>query len=188
MDTSKLWTLWADEKINEAEAKLLRTRAEDLPVPYDKEGRQAIETVVRAFLKRDDAVGLAAPQIGISKRIIVFRSRNLETKEPLQDGDYEVLVNPRITQKRGDVETMREGCLSCPDINVEVPRFIEIKVKACDRAGEKINIRYTGYLARVVQHEIDHLDGTLILDRGSTIFYPREKEKFFDSIFSDTTE
>lgn len=188
MDTSKLWTLWADEKINEAESQLLRKRAEDLPVPFDKESKKAIETVVRAFLTRDDAVGLAAPQIGISKRIIVFKSRNFETKEPLKDGDYEVLINPRITQKRGDLETLNEGCLSCPDINVEVPRYLEIKVKALDRTGEKINVRYTGYLARVVQHEIDHLDGTLIIDRGSTIFFPREKEKFFESIFSEKTE
>lgn len=188
MDASKLWTLWADEKINEAESQLLRKRAEDLPVPFDRESKKAIETVVSAFLTRDDAVGLAAPQIGISKRIIVFKSGNFDTKEPLKDGDYEVLVNPRITQKRGEVETLREGCLSCPDINVEVPRFVEIKVKACDRRGEKINVRYTGYLARVVQHEIDHLDGTLIVDRGSTIFFPQEKEKFFESIFSDRAD
>ncbi len=186
MSETKTWTLWKDEKINEEETRLLRRRADELPIPLDDEARQSIETLVEAFLERSDAVGLAAPQIGISKRVVVFRNKEFgDPKETLGTGDYDVLVNPRITQSRGDKESMKEGCLSCPDISVDVSRSTSIKVKAYDRDGKKINKRYTGYLARVVQHELDHLDGKLIVDRGTTIYFPREKKKFFESIFSE---
>jgi peptide deformylase len=98
-------------------------------------------------------------------------------------GDWEVLINARITQLRGDAEVMNEGCLSCPDISVEVTRATEIKVKAVDINGNKVNKRYTGFLARIVQHEIDHLDGRLVVDHEGTISFPKEKQEFFDKIF-----
>jgi len=97
--------------------------------------------------------------------------------------DWEVLINPRVTQARGDEEVMNEGCLSCPDISVEVTRPTEIKVKAVDIDGNKVNRRYKGFLARIVQHEIDHLDGRLVVDHEGTISYPKEKQAFFDRIF-----
>ncbi|NQU03539.1 MAG: peptide deformylase [Syntrophaceae bacterium] len=180
----KLYTLWGDDKINEEEMGLLRQKTKDIPAPFDAAGGKDIKTLVEAFLKRDDAFGLAAPQIGISKRVTVFKNKNLYDREPVtSERDYDVLVNPRITQFRGETEIMMEGCLSCPDINVEVERYTEIKVKAYNIKGQKISRRYTGFLARVVQHECDHLDGKLIIDRGSRIQYPKEKEEFFNSIF-----
>lgn len=180
----KLYTLWGDSKINGEEMRLLRQKTKDIPVPFDAAGKKDIKTLVEAFLKRDDALGLAAPQIGISKRVTVFKNKNFDDREPVtNERDYDVLVNPRITQFRGETEIMMEGCLSCPDINMEVGRYTEIKVRAYDRKGQKISKRYTGFLARVVQHECDHLDGKLITDRGSRVQYPREKEEFFNSIF-----
>ena len=185
MPGTKTWTLWADQKINEEETKLLRRQAQELPVPFDDQSKRDIATLIDAFLERDDAAGLAAPQIGISKRIVVFRSRNFNNRAPLtrDSTDYEVLVNPRITQYRGDKEKASEGCLSCPDVTVDVVRSTSIKVKALDADGHKINKRYTGFLARVVQHELDHLDGQLIVDRGTTIYFPTEKRLFFEKIF-----
>jgi peptide deformylase len=181
----KTWTLWEDGKINESETKILRRIADEVPVPYNEEGMRDIMKVVASFLKRDDAAGLAAPQIGISKRIIVFKTKVFgnETQIQRNNGDYEVLVNPRITQYRGDKELLKEGCLSCPDISVDVVRATSIKVKGYDMEGRKINKRYSGYLARVVQHEVDHLDGKLIVDRGRTVYFPKEKEEFFQTIF-----
>lgn len=181
----KIWTLWNEEELTTEEAELLRRRAGDLPIPLDGAAKRDVETVLNTFLARNDAAGLAAPQIGISRRIIVFRTRNFGTGiPPLKNGpDYEVLINPRITQVRGEMVKETEGCLSCPDINVDVERADEIKVRAYDRTGAKINKRYTGFLARVVQHEIDHLDGKLIIDRGATVYYSKEKEAFFDRIF-----
>ncbi|MBW2557327.1 MAG: peptide deformylase [Deltaproteobacteria bacterium] len=183
----KTWKLWEDEKINEEEARLLRRHADEIPIPFDEEGKSDIEILVDAFTGRDDAAGLAAPQIGISKRVVVFKNGNFDDKAPIKKGGdhYDVLVNPRITQIRGDMEKAQEACLSCPDISADVVRATSIKVKAYDEKGNKVNKRYTGFLARVVQHELDHLDGKLIVDRGTTIYFPKEKSNFFGKIFKD---
>ncbi len=76
-----------------------------------------------------------------------------------------------------------EGCLSCPDIQVEISRFPEIKVRAFDLQGRKINKRYTDFLARIVQHEMDHLDGKLIVDYEGTVYLPNKSKGFFDRLF-----
>jgi len=184
MSNTKIWTLWKGEKINEDEAGLLRKVAAGIPIPFNEEGGRDIKTLVSAFLGRDDALGLAAPQIGISKKIIAFRTGKLDEKRRIKsEKDYEVLVNPRITQYRGEEEKMSEGCLSCPEINVEVGRFTEIKVRAYDIHGEKINRRYTGFIARIVQHEFDHLEGKLIIDHEGTLYYPKSKQDFFERLF-----
>jgi len=183
MTTQKTWMLWRDGTTVDEEARLLRRPADDLPVPFDARAKKDIATLINAFMKRDDALGLAAPQIGISKKIVIFKNKNFDIKgAPKSKDDYDVLVNPRITQIRGDFETMNEGCLSCPDINVEVSRATEIKVRAYDQDGRKVNKRYTGFLARIVQHEVDHLEGRLIIDHEGTLSYPREKHEFFDKL------
>ena len=183
---NKTWKLWENEKINEEETKLLRRKADDIPIPFDEEGKRDIKTLIDAFLARDDALGLAAPQIGISKKIVIFKNKNFDEKARVKnEKDYDVLVNPRITQIRGDKETTTEGCLSCPDVSVEVARHTEIKVKALDQYGNKINKRYKGFLARVAQHELDHLDGKLIIDHGGSIYVPKEKQKFFNNYFKE---
>jgi len=84
-------------------------------------------------------------------------------------------VNPRITQYRGEVIVLQEGCLSCPEIHVEVPRYAEIKVRAFDQYGQKVSKRYVDYVARIVQHEVDHLEGKLIVDYDGTMYVPRQK-------------
>ena len=184
MTTQKTWMLWRDGTTVDEEARLLRRQADDLPVPFDARAKKDIATLINAFTKRDDALGLAAPQIGISKKIVIFKNKNFDIKgAPKSKDDYDVLVNPRITQIRGDLETMNEGCLSCPDISVEVSRATEIKVRAYDQDGRKVNKRYTGFLARIVQHEMDHIEGRLIIDHEGTLSYPREKSEFFEKLF-----
>ena len=186
MSTKRVLTLWNDEGENPKDISVLRKKSVELPVPLDKESREIIQTLIDSFLERDDAVGLAAPQIGINKRIIAFRNKGFdEGKGKIKDpNDFEVLVNPRITQTRGEKVMGAEGCLSCPDIQVEISRFPEIKVRALNAKGEKINIRYLDYVARVIQHEIDHLDGKLIVDYGD-IFYPKSKQLFFEKLFKE---
>ncbi|MBN2396902.1 MAG: peptide deformylase, partial [Deltaproteobacteria bacterium] len=92
----KTWKLWENEKINAEETQLLRRHADEVPVPFDEAGKKDIETLVDAFIGRDDAAGLAAPQIGISKRIVVFKNGKFDDKTPMRRGDgrYDVLVNP----------------------------------------------------------------------------------------------
>jgi peptide deformylase len=184
MTTQKTWMLWRDGTIVEEEARLLRRQADDLPVPFDAQAKKDIATLISVFTKRDDALGLAAPQIGISKKIVIFKNKNFDQKgAPKSKEDYDILVNPRITQMRGDLEKMNEGCLSCPDISVEVSRATEIKVRAYDQDGRKVNKRYTGFLARIVQHELDHIEGRLLIDPEGTFSYPREKREFFEKLF-----
>lgn len=186
MTKRKTWTLWSSGKLNDDEVELLRRKAADLPAPFDQESTRCINELLESFLSRDDALGLAAPQIGISKKIIIFKNKNFEEKGRVKrPEDYDLLVNPRITQKRGDEETASEGCLSCPDISVEISRPTEIKVRALDSKGNRINKRYTGFLARIVQHECDHLEGRLIVDYPGPIYFPKEKEAFFAKIFGN---
>jgi peptide deformylase len=184
MSDPKIFTLWSDDQVNEDSIRILRTTCEDLPLPLNKEGAEMVRTLIDTFLHRDDGVGLAAPQIGILKRIIVFRNKGFDEKTwSKKPEDYEVLINPRITQARGELVSALEGCLSCPDIQVEIARFPEIKLRACDKQGNKISKRYNDYVARVVQHEMDHLEGKLIIDHGGTLYYPKKKQGFFDKIF-----
>lgn len=102
-------------------------------------------------------VGLAAPQVGISHRLLVYRVA--------PDSPPTALVNPEITWSSRDEETQEEGCLSIPFVHVEVERPIAILVRAQDERGARLIVEATGLEARVIQHEVDHLDGVLILDR-----------------------
>lgn len=184
----KVLTLWSDDQINEEETRILRQPCADLPIPLDAEAKKSVRALVDAFLERDDASGLAAPQIGISKKIIIFRNRGF-SKDGASDGtwskkDIEVLINPRITQNRGNQIVIAEGCLSCPDIKVEIARYPEIKVRGFDVHGQKIGKRYLDFVARIVQHEMDHLEGKLIVDYDEgSFFVPKKKRSFFDTLF-----
>jgi peptide deformylase len=184
MIKTKILSLWRDDKMNEEEARILRTPCAEIPTPFGPESRGDIETLLESFLARDDALGLAAPQIGISKRVIAFRNKNFEDKGRINNAaDCDILINPRITQARGEPVKGSEGCLSCPEIQVEIERFPEIKVRAFDREGRKINKRYTDFLARIVQHEMDHLEGKLIVDYDGDVFVPKKNKGFFDRLF-----
>lgn len=184
MTIGKVLTLWNEEGINKKDALILRKKSSDIPAPINKESQEAIRLLIDYFLSRDDALGLAAPQIGINKRIIAFRIKGFGEKRKVKPEDFEVLVNPRITQARGEKVPSAEGCLSCPEIQVEICRFPEIKVRALNSQGEKISRRYLDYVARVVQHEIDHLEGKLIVDYEGNLYYPKNKQGFFEKLFN----
>ncbi len=122
-------------------------------------------------------IGLAAPQIGLSKRLLVIdinsRSEGKEKYPPL------VLINPEIAALEGEAES-EEGCLSLPDFTAKVNRGTRLFVKGVDREGKPLELDATGLLAIALQHEIDHLEGTLILDKASSIkrhFYKKKLAK-----------
>jgi peptide deformylase len=104
-------------------------------------------------------VGLAAPQLGISQRLLVYR---VGAEAPLI-----VLANPEVEWSSNDSEAGEEGCLSIPGIAVDVERPVHVRVRAQDEEGEERVVEASGLEARVIQHEIDHLDGVLILERTS---------------------
>lgn len=107
-------------------------------------------------------VGLAAPQVGISKRVIVVDPQDDET-------GLIGLVNPEILETEGE-QLGPEGCLSIPGLNGEVRRHMRIKVKGLDEDGNERIIEAEGYLARIFQHEIDHLNGILFTDIAETVY------------------
>lgn len=127
--------------------------------------RKLIDNMAKLMYK-NKGVGLAAPQVGILKRVIV-----VDVGEGLVS-----LVNPKILWRQGK-DVMSEGCLSIPGINLEVKRSQEVIVEGLTKEGEKVQLGAMGLLARVLQHEIDHLDGILIVDRvPKKIIKPIKKE------------
>lgn len=115
-------------------------------------------------------IGLAATQVNIHERIIVIDTSE-DKSEPL------VFINPSITVLEGDPETMQEGCLSVPGFYEEVTRVEHCLVKAIDKQGETFELECRGLLAVCIQHEVDHLDGKLMVDYVSPLKRKRIKEK-----------
>jgi peptide deformylase len=186
MMPSRILTLWNRDQLNEEDTRVLRTACKEVKAPFDVATLMAIRELSETFLASDDAVGLAAPQIGIGLRMIAFRFRNFDDKNPdSRKEDFEILVNPRITQARGELVVAEEGCLSCPEIRVEIARNPEIKVRALDAEGKSVNKRYLDFAARVVQHEMDHLDGKLIVDYDAPVIVPRKRQDFFEKFFQE---
>lgn len=132
---------------------------------------EKLSRVMFAIMDREEGVGLAAPQIGVMSRIMVWR-------HPENDAERHVFVNPRVVESSEATQTAPEGCLSVPAGTVEVTRPEEVVVEAQDLRGDSFRIHLTGLLARIVQHEIDHLDGRLILDRTS----PEERRRVLKEI------
>lgn len=137
---------------------LLRRPA--LPLTAFDEELRAIVAGMFERMYASKGVGLAAPQVGLKKRILVLNATG-ETQDEL------VLVNPRILERSGPTTVFEEGCLSFPGIYAEVERPENCRVEAFTLEGLRIEASYTGFTSRVVQHEYDHLEGVLLVDRMS---------------------
>jgi len=137
-------------------------RPTDKVTEFDEELRKLAADMFESMYKAI-GIGLAAPQIGVGKRITVIDLSN--QKDPK---DKIVLVNPEIVHKEGK-QVEEEGCLSLPDIRDKVSRAMKVKVKAQNLEGEPIELEGTELLARAFQHEIDHLDGILFPWRLSAL-------------------
>ena len=110
-----------------------------------------------------NGIGLAAPQVGESIQLAIVDTTLGENQE-----EFMVLINPQIISTEG-TESLEEGCLSIPGVSAPVERATRIQVRAFDLQGNEIRQEYEGYKARVIQHEIDHLQGILIMDRVSSL-------------------
>ncbi len=132
---------------------VLKTRAS--PVKTFDGSLSHLAEEMLATMRKHEGVGLAANQVGRLKRILVAAVEDEEL----------VLVNPVVEESTGTTEKEPEGCLSIPGIQVEVERPAAIRVSAQDTSGTPLELEASGLLARILQHEIDHLDGLLILDR-----------------------
>ena len=117
----------------------------------------------------EPGVGLAAPQIGVSLRVIVYDS-------PENEEGFQVLINPEIVQSEGQ-QKGPEACLSIPDIRADVTRALNIKVEGMHLDGKKVSLHLSEFTARIIQHEVDHINGVLFIDRVSLADrFPIEKQ------------
>jgi len=145
--------IFADNPILRKKSKKVKNFGEALQVLID----DMVQTMHAA-----NGLGLAAPQVGVLERVIVIQLP--EDEEDPQSGKLFALCNPQIVRAVGEEEG-EEGCLCLPGYAGEVKRATSVTVKAQDRRGKKVRIKAEGFLARVFQHETDHLDGILYIDR-----------------------
>ena len=134
---------------------VLRSKARPVEV-FDDELRAEVARM-GALMSDSLGIGLAATQVGTLHRLLVYR---VEPEAPVN-----ALVNPVIEFSSEDEEWAEEGCLSLPAVHVEVERPVFVRVRAKDEHGDDVVVEASGLEARVIQHEVDHLDGVLILDR-----------------------
>ena len=139
---------------------VLRARAEPVAV-VDDDVRTLIDDMLETMYAAD-GVGLAAPQVGVGKRVIV-----VDVRDP--DSPPFALVNPEIVEASEELDRGEEGCLSIPGLRDIVERPASVVVEGLDRDGKPRRIEATGLLARALQHEVDHLDGILFIDRVSPL-------------------
>jgi len=144
-------------KIRQLGDPVLRTRALEVS-EFDARLREDIDWM-RGLMDDALGVGLAATQVGMLARVLVYR---VERESPTA-----AVINPRIEWYSDETETLEEGCLSIPGIRVDVERPLHLRVAAVNEYGAGVKIEASGLEARVLAHEIDHLDGVLMLDRAS---------------------
>ena len=134
-------------------------------------------------MRDSDGVGLAAPQVHVSQRLILAEVRTASPRYPgLAPVPLTILINPQIVAHSDNLEDDWEGCLSIPELRGQVPRWRTVDVSALDRAGKEIQLKAEGFFARILQHELDHLDGIVFLDRMNdlqTLTHLREFQKFW---------
>ena len=146
---------------------VLRERAAEVEDVLDPGVQSFIDDLIATGISAN-GVGIAAPQVEVPKRIFIISSRpNIRYPDAPLMGP-EAVINPEIISYSDETVKDWEGCLSIPDIKGRVPRAREIRVKAFDRHGERLELRAHDYPARVIQHETDHLDGILFFDRMSS--------------------
>jgi len=138
-----------------ADNPLLRQKSK--PVPEISPSFQRLISDMKETLNHHQGLGLAAPQVGKLWRIILVK------EDPAEEAL--VLINPQIEKKSPQEEIMEEGCLSLPYLFLPIKRSVKITVKALNEKGQPFQIEAQGLLARTIQHEIDHLEGILIVDR-----------------------
>jgi len=143
--------------------KTLRQRS--LPVRHINADVRSLIEQMKKVMKQNNGVGLAAIQIGEPTRIIVCEI----------DDKFYAFINPEIIKSFSETSVMGEGCLSLPNIYGEVERPKKISIKAINFDGKKIKMKAFGLLARVIQHEIDHLDGILFIDKATNITKQTQK-------------
>lgn len=150
--------------------EVLRKKARKITT-FDSDLNKLIDDMVDT-LRDAPGVGLAAPQVGVSERLIIIEYAENEDQKP----KLYTVINPEIVKASEERELGVEACLSIPGVAGEVERHLELTIKGFNRFGKPIKIKASNWLARIFQHEIDHLDGVLFTDRATHIWQPTSEE------------
>ncbi len=155
---------------------VLRRKARPV-TKFDKALQTVIDDMIET-MRQAPGVGLAAPQIGLSERIIVVEYFEHEADEEKEDAPKKVwaVLNPEIVKPSEETLMGIEGCLSVPGLVGEVERHAVLQIKGLNRHGKPMKIKAEGWLARIFQHEIDHLNGVIFTDRATRVWKPQEDE------------
>jgi peptide deformylase len=157
-------------KIAQMGNPVLRRKADPVPVKSIKSPvlQTFIDNLIRT-MREHNGVGLAAPQVHESIRVLVIEAQENPRYPEAPDIPLTVLINPVVEPTGEETEEGWEGCLSIPDIRGKVPRHREVRVRAYDLEGKPLDFSTKDFFARVIQHEVDHLNGILFLDRMPTL-------------------
>ena len=147
---------------------------------FDSELQTLVEDMIET-LRDAPGVGLAAPQVGISDRLIVVEYPEDDEQEDSPKKLY-IVANPEIKEISEETEMGIEGCLSIPNLHGEVERALVVTVKGQTRRGQPVKIKARGWLARIFQHEIDHLNGVVFTDRAIKVWKPAPEEPVLDNV------
>jgi peptide deformylase len=156
---------------------VLRRKARPV-TKFDRDLQTLIDDMI-ATMREAPGVGLAAPQVGVSEQVIVVEyAEPEETEEGDEPKAVEpklyVMVNPEIVKASTETEVGIEGCLSIPKLVGEVERKYEVRIKGLNRRGQPMKLKAEGWLARIFQHEIDHINGVLFTDHATKVWQPEE--------------
>ncbi|MGD0612546.1 MAG: peptide deformylase [Anaerolineales bacterium] len=158
---------------------VLRRKAK--PVAHFDESLQTLIDDMIETMRAAPGVGLAAPQVGVSERVIVVEYAEDDEEEDAPKKLF-VVVNPEIKQLSKETELGVEGCLSVPGLLGEVERSLEVRVKGLTRRGQPVRIKAKGWMARIFQHEIDHLNGVVFTDRAVRVWKPEPEQPAVDNV------
>jgi len=159
---------------------VLRRKAHKI-TNFDKDLQVLIDDMVET-MRVAPGVGLAAPQVGVSSRLIVVEYAENEDEDEDAPKKLYVVINPEIDEASEDMELGVEGCLSVPRMMGEVNRHLQVTVKGFNRQGKPIKLKLKDWLARIFQHEIDHLEGILYTDRATKLWRPADDEEVQDNV------
>jgi peptide deformylase len=156
---------------------VLRRKARTVTT-FDKNLQTLIDDMIET-MREAPGVGLAAPQVNVSERLIVVEYAEEEDEEgedqPEKPKKLFAMINPEIVKSSAETIMGVEGCLSIPNLLGEVERHAAIQVKGLNRHGKPMKIKAEGWLARIFQHEIDHLNGILFPDRAKRVWLPQDE-------------
>jgi peptide deformylase len=158
---------------------ILRRKARPVTV-FDNELQTLIDDMIDT-MRDAPGVGLAAPQVGISEKVIVVEYNENEDDEDSPKRLY-VMINPEIKVSSDETEEGIEGCLSVPGWQGEVERALSVTVKGQTRWGQPMKVKVKGWMARIFQHEIDHINGVVFTDRATKVWKPQPEQPPLDNV------